>query len=39
MLALLALLPDTLRTTSRGRVALPAILVLVGAALLYGDGA
>ncbi len=39
VLALLALLPEALRTTSRGRVALPAVLILVGAALLYGDGA
>ncbi len=39
VLALLALLPETLRRTTRGRVALPALLVLVGAALLYGDGA
>ena len=39
VLALLALLPEALRTTSRGRVALPAVLILVGAALLYGAAA
>jgi KUP system potassium uptake protein len=39
VLALLALLPNTLRRTAQGRVALPAVLVLIGAALLYGDGA
>jgi KUP system potassium uptake protein len=37
--ALLALVPDTLRTQSRRRISGVAIIVVVGAALLYGDGA
>ncbi|MGB7961365.1 MAG: KUP/HAK/KT family potassium transporter [Propionicimonas sp.] len=39
ILALLALLPDAFRKTSKGKVTLPALLILVGAGLLYGDGA
>ncbi len=36
--ALLALLPESVRKTKAGGTALMAILVLAGAALLYGDG-
>ena len=39
ILALLALLPDALRRTTGGRAAVPAVLILIGAGLLYGDGA
>ncbi len=39
VLALLALLPDFLRRTAGGRATLPAVLILIGAGLLYGDGA
>lgn len=39
ILALLALLPDFLKKRPSGRAALPAVLILVGAGLLYGDGA
>ncbi|MEO8905818.1 MAG: KUP/HAK/KT family potassium transporter [Polyangiaceae bacterium] len=38
ILALLALIPDRLRTTKSGRVGWVAILVIIGASLLYGDG-
>ena len=36
--ALLALLPERLRVSSAGRLAWPALLVMFGAGLLYGDG-
>jgi KUP system potassium uptake protein len=39
VLALLALLPDFLRRTAKGKATLPAVLILIGAGLLYGDGA
>lgn len=39
ILALLALLPDFLRRSASGKATLPALLILVGAGLLYGDGA
>ncbi len=39
ILALLALLPDLLRRSASGKATLPAVLILVGAGLLYGDGA
>jgi KUP system potassium uptake protein len=39
ILALLALLPDFLRRSASGKATLPAVLILVGAGLLYGDGA
>ena len=39
ILALLALLPDFLRRTAQGKATLPAVLILIGAGLLYGDGA
>lgn len=39
ILALLALLPGTLRRSATGRASVPALLLLVGAGLLYGDGA
>jgi KUP system potassium uptake protein len=38
ILALLALIPEKLRTSKPGRVAFIATLVVIGAALLYGDG-
>ena len=38
ILALLALIPERLRTTKSGRIGWVAVLVIVGAALLYGDG-
>jgi len=38
ILALLALLPERLRTTKSGRIGWVAVLVIIGAALLYGDG-
>ena len=38
ILALLALVPERLRTATPGKVAPPAILVVAGAALLFGDG-
>ena len=38
ILALLALLPDALKRSPRGKATLPAVLILVGAGLLYGDG-
>ena len=38
ILALLALLPDFLRRTAKGKATLPAVLILIGAGLLYGDG-
>jgi KUP system potassium uptake protein len=38
LFALLALLPERLRETPGGRLAWPALLVLFGAGLLYGDG-
>ncbi len=38
ILALLALIPEKLRTAKPGRVAFVAALVVFGAALLYGDG-
>jgi KUP system potassium uptake protein len=39
VLALLALLPDFLRRTAKGKATFPAVLILIGAGLLYGDGA
>ena len=39
ILALLALLPDFLRRSASGKATVPAVLILVGAGLLYGDGA
>ena len=39
ILALLALLPDGLKRTSAGKATIPAVLILLGAGLLYGDGA
>ena len=39
VLALLALLPDFLRSGASGKATVPAVLILVGAGLLYGDGA
>ena len=38
ILALLALIPERLRTTKSGRIGWVAVLVITGAALLYGDG-
>jgi KUP system potassium uptake protein len=38
ILALLALIPARLRTTKSGRIGWVAVLVIIGAALLYGDG-
>jgi KUP system potassium uptake protein len=38
ILALLALIPERLRTTRSGRIGWVAVLVIIGAALLYGDG-
>ncbi len=38
ILALLALIPDRLRTTQSGRIGWVALLVIAGASLLYGDG-
>jgi KUP system potassium uptake protein len=38
ILALLALVPERLQKTKAGGVTLLAVLVLIGAALLYGDG-
>jgi KUP system potassium uptake protein len=38
ILALLALIPERLRTTRAGRIGWVAVLVIIGAALLYGDG-
>ena len=38
ILALLALIPERLRTASSGKVGWAAVLVIIGAALLYGDG-
>jgi KUP system potassium uptake protein len=38
ILALLALVPEKLRTSKAGGVGLVAVLVIAGAALLYGDG-
>jgi KUP system potassium uptake protein len=38
ILALLALIPERLRTASAGKVGWAAVLVIIGAALLYGDG-
>jgi len=38
ILALLALTPDRLRKASPGRLRLVTLLVIIGAALLYGDG-
>ena len=38
ILALLALIPERLRTTKSGRIGWVAVLVIIGAALLYGDG-
>jgi len=38
ILALLALIPERLRTTNSGRIGWVAVLVIIGAALLYGDG-
>jgi KUP system potassium uptake protein len=38
ILALLALLPERLRQGSRGGIGVMAVLVIIGAALLYGDG-
>ena len=38
ILALLALIPDRLRTTQSGRIGWAALLVIAGASLLYGDG-
>src|SRR5512143_3497123 len=38
ILALLALVPEKLRRSSSGGVAIVALLVIAGAALLYGDG-
>jgi KUP system potassium uptake protein len=38
ILALLALIPERLRTTQSGRIGWVAVLVIIGAALLYGDG-
>jgi KUP system potassium uptake protein len=38
ILALLALIPERLRTGGAGKVGWAAILVIIGAALLYGDG-
>jgi KUP system potassium uptake protein len=38
ILALLALIPERLRTTKSGRIGWVAALVIIGAALLYGDG-
>ncbi|MGB8021762.1 MAG: KUP/HAK/KT family potassium transporter [Candidatus Nanopelagicales bacterium] len=39
ILALLALLPDFLKRNASGKASVTAVLVLVGAGLLYGDGA
>jgi KUP system potassium uptake protein len=36
--ALLALVPEQLRSASRGRISAVAVFAIVGAALLYGDG-
>src|SRR5580700_6569705 len=36
--ALLALIPERLRTASSGKIGWVAVLVIIGAALLYGDG-
>ncbi len=38
ILALLALIPERLRTASSGKVGWAAVLVIIGAGLLYGDG-
>ena len=38
ILALLALIPERLRTASSGKIGWAAVLVIIGAALLYGDG-
>jgi KUP system potassium uptake protein len=38
ILALLALIPERLRTASSGKIGWAAVLVVIGAALLYGDG-
>jgi KUP system potassium uptake protein len=38
ILALLALIPERLRMTKSGRIGWVAVLVIIGAALLYGDG-
>ncbi len=36
--ALLALIPERMRTASSGKIGWVAVLVIIGAALLYGDG-
>jgi len=38
ILALLALIPDKARAPSKGQIGWVALLVIIGAALLYGDG-
>ncbi len=38
ILALLALIPERMRTARSGKIGWAALLVIVGAALLYGDG-
>jgi KUP system potassium uptake protein len=38
ILALLALVPERMRTARSGKIGWAAVLVIVGAALLYGDG-
>jgi KUP system potassium uptake protein len=38
ILALLALVPDKMRTRQGGKIGVVALLVIAGAALLYGDG-
>jgi KUP system potassium uptake protein len=38
ILALLALIPERLRTARSGKIGWAAVLVIIGAALLYGDG-
>src|SRR5580692_1667027 len=38
ILALLALIPERLRTSTSGKVGWASVLVIIGAALLYGDG-
>ncbi|HEX7662928.1 MAG TPA: KUP/HAK/KT family potassium transporter, partial [Polyangiaceae bacterium] len=38
ILALLALVPDKLRSTAKGNVGWVTVVVLIGTALLYGDG-
>jgi KUP system potassium uptake protein len=38
ILALLALIPERMRTAKSGKIGWAAVLVIIGAALLYGDG-